>query len=145
MILGFLQRTPSVSSLKSIVLVGSNPSVQSPDLSAFHPDTKSRKFIDNIFKDTNFNIVYLNLIDIKINGNKPLSKSIIKLELENIKLKFQSYSDSKIISFGKTASEGLQLAGIEHFAMPHPSGLCRFWNDGEASITKINEMFKWLN
>jgi hypothetical protein len=119
--------------------------VQSPDLSAFHPDTKSRKFIDNIFKDTNFNIVYLNLIDIKINGNKPLSKSIIKLELENIKLKFQSYSYSKIISFGKTASEGLQLAGIEHFAMPHPSGLCRFWNDDEASITKINEMFKWLN
>jgi len=134
-----------VSSLRNIVLVGSNPSVQSPDLSAFHPDTKSRKFIDNLFKGTNLNITYLNLVDIKIDGNKPLSKSIIKSELENIKLKFQPYSSFKIISFGKTASDGLSLAGIPHFAMPHPSGLCRFWNDREASITKINEMFKWLD
>jgi hypothetical protein len=134
-----------MSSQINIVLVGSNPSVQSPDLSAFHPDTKSRKFIDNIFKGTSFSIVYLNLVDIKINDNKPLNKSIIKSELENIKLKFQSYPDSKIISFGNTASDGLELAGIEHFAMPHPSGLCRFWNDREAGITKINEMFRWLN
>jgi hypothetical protein len=133
-----------VSSAKTIVLVGSNPSVRSPDLSAFHPDTKSRKFIDNIFKSTNFNIVYLNLVDIKIEGNKPLSKSIISSELENIKLKFQSYSNSKIISFGKTASEGLALASIEHFAMPHPSGLCRFWNDRSASEAKIKEMIEWI-
>lgn len=133
-----------MSSAKTIVLVGSNPSVQSPDLSAFHPDTKSRKFIDNIFKGANFNIVYLNLVDIKIDDNKPLSKSIIKSELENIKLKFQLYSDSKIISFGNAASCGLDLAGIKHFALPHPSGLCRFWNDRAASEAKIQEMFAWI-
>ena len=133
-----------MTSVKSIVLVGSNPSVQSPDLSAFHPSTKSRKFIDDIFKDTNLNIVYLNLIDIKLPGNKPLSKSIIKSELENIKLKFESYSDTKIIAFGKTASYGLTMVDIEHFAMPHPSGLCRFWNNEEASRNKISEMFKWI-
>lgn len=133
-----------MNTVKSIVLVGSNPSIQSPDLSAFHPSTKSRKFIDHIFKDASFDIVYLNLIDIKLPCNKPLSKSVIKSELENIKLKFQLYSDTKIIAFGKTASEGLTLAGIDHFAMPHPSGLCRFWNDREASKSKISEMFKWI-
>jgi hypothetical protein len=97
-----------------------------------------------MFKGTNFNVVYLNLVDTKIDGNKPLSKSLIKSELENIKLKFQSYSDSKIISFGNTASYGLDLAGIKHFALPHPSGLCRFWNDRAASEAKIQEMFAWI-
>jgi hypothetical protein len=134
-----------MNSVRSIVLVGSNPSIQSPDLSAFHPSTKSRKFIDNIFKDTNFNIVYLNLVDIKLPDNKPLSQSIIKSELENIKLKFQSFSDTKIIAFGKVASGGLTTAGIEHFAMPHPSGLCRLWNDKEASRNKVLEMFEWIS
>lgn len=133
-----------MNTARNIVLVGSNPSIKSPDLSAFHSSTKSRKFVDNIFKDTNLNIVYLNLIDIKLPDNKPISKSLISSELENIKLKFQSYSDHKIIAFGKTASDGLTLAGIRHFAMPHPSGLCRFWNDREASRNRISEMFKWI-
>jgi hypothetical protein len=128
----------------SIVLVGSNPGSQSPDLSAFHPSTKSRQFIDNIFKGSNYNITYLNLVDAKTPGNEPLSKSAIQSELENIKLKFQSYPNSKIISFGKSASDGLTLAGIRHFAMPHPSGLCRFWNNRNDSIIKIDEMFEWI-
>jgi hypothetical protein len=129
---------------KNIVLVGSNPGSQSPDLSAFHPSTKSRQFIDNIFRHVDYEIIYLNLIDIKMPNNKPLTKSMIQSELENIKSKFKSYDNYKVISFGTVASYGLELADIEHFAMPHPSGLCRFWNDRDASIIMINRMFEWI-
>jgi hypothetical protein len=133
-----------VNSVKNIVIVGSNPSVKSPDLSAFHPSTKSRKFIDNIFKDTYLNLTYVNIIDVKLSGNKPISRSQIKSQLENIKLKFHGISNTKIITFGKSASYGLQLAEVPHFEMPHPSGLCRFWNDRSASEIKIKEMFAWI-
>jgi hypothetical protein len=132
-----------MSSIK-LLLVGTNPSSSSPDNSAFHPSTKSRKFIDKIFEDQYFNISYINLIDYKTEKNRPISITELRSNLENIKQKFHHIYDTKIITFGKTASEGLTLAGIDHFAMPHPSGLCRFWNDGMASEAKIKEMLSWI-
>jgi len=129
---------------KSLIIVGSNPSSASPDSTPFHPATKSRKFIDKLFKDSDYQLIYINLVDYKTEGNKPLSNKVIKLELNNIKQKFHEIRDFKIIAFGKTASYGLNLARIEHFALPHPSGLCRFWNDKSASEAKIMEMFEWI-
>jgi hypothetical protein len=29
-------------------------------------------------------------------------------------------------------------------AMPHPSGCCRFWNDKEAGIIKIQELREYI-
>lgn len=114
---------------KQLIIVGSNPSSASPDCSPFHPTTKSRQFIDKLFNGSDYELTYVNLVDYKTDGNKPLSNKVIKSQLVNIKQKFHGIQDSKIIALGKTASYGLDLAGIEHFALPHPSGLCRFWND----------------
>ncbi len=127
-----------------IILVGSNPSEASPDNSAFHPCTKSRKFIDRIFAGSCYSVSYMNLIDHKTDNNKPISKSEIKQNLDQIKDKFELKTSAKIVALGKTASDGLRLAGIEHFALPHPSGLCRFWNDPAAAEVKIREMFIWI-
>ena len=129
---------------KQLTIVGSNPSSASPDCTPFHPATKSRQFIDKLFKDSGYELTYINLVDYKTDGNKPLSNKIIKLELANIKQKFHGIRDTKIIALGKTASYGLDLAGLEHFALPHPSGLCRFWNDRAASEARIKEMFEWM-
>ena len=129
---------------KQLIIVGSNPSSASPDCSPFHPTTKSRQFIDKLFNGSSYELTYINLVDYKTEGNKPLSNKVIKLELVNIKQKFHGIRDSKIITLGKTASYGLDLAGIGHFALPHPSGLCRFWNDRVASEAKIQEMFRWI-
>ena len=133
-----------MSSLKSIVLVGSNPSRVSPDNSAFHSSTKSRKFIDSIFANHDYEISYINLIDYKTPNNRPISRSEIRSNLDKIKQKFDGILNKKIIALGKTASDGLTLAEIKHFALPHPSGLCRFWNDKAESEGKIREMFEWI-
>lgn len=126
-----------------VTIVGSNPSQKSPDNSAFHPSTKSRQFVDKWFEGHNcIDIEYMNLINKKTDNNKQLTKSQIRVELEQIKKRF-SFCDN-IVACGKVASMGLTMAGIEHFEMPHPSGLNHFWNDKDAAEKKIKEMKEWL-
>ena len=68
-----------------------------------------------------------------------------ELDRKSFKKRFENISKlRKIITVGKTAHEALELAGVDHFEMPHPSGLCRFWNDKEAAAAKIQEMLEWL-
>jgi len=129
---------------KAVLLVGSNPGQASPDNSPFHPETKSRQFVDNWFDDS-WCLEYENLIGMKTAKNKQLSKSQIKEHLDDIIANMWSYKGMgyKIVACGKIASMGLTMAEIEHFEMPHPSGLNRFWNDKEASKAKIKEMKLW--
>lgn len=131
---------------RSVVLVGSNPGEKSPDNSAFHPDTKSRQFVDKWFEGDGWFVVYENLVDFKTEKNKQLSNSQIKNNLDHIVAKMVPYNELgyKIVACGEIASRGLTMAKIDHFKMPHPSGLCRFWNDREASEAKIREMKEWI-
>jgi hypothetical protein len=127
-----------------ILLIGSNPSNSSPDSSPFHPNTKSRKFIDKIFAGFSVELHYSNLFDYKTENNKPISKKELILNIEHIKQKFNNFPNTKIIALGRTSSDGLRLAGIDHFHLPHPSGLCRFWNDPVSAEVKIRDMLIWL-
>lgn len=130
---------------KSVVLVGSNPSGKSPDCSAFHPDTKSRQFVDKWF-DKSWHIMYDNLVDFKTENNRQLSTAQIKKNLKWIVKNMEEYNRLgwKIVACGKIAAKGLTMAKVEHFEMPHPSGLCRFWNDKEAGEAKVEEMKEWV-
>jgi len=133
-------------SCKNVLIVGSNPSNLSPDTTAFHPDTKSRQFVDKWFEGEGWTVVYENLVDIKIPGNKPLSVQMIKAHLPWICENIGAYNKMgyKIVACGKIAARGLRLAGATYFEMPHPSGMCRFWNDKEAGKVKVEEMKVWL-
>lgn len=132
-------------SKKGVVLVGSNPSSKSPDDSAFHINTKSRKFVDKWFDDS-WCVAYDNLVNFKTEDNKQLSVSQIKKSLCDIESTMDNYiiTGYKIVACGKTAALGLEMAGVEFFEMPHPSGLCRFWNDKEAGEAKVEEMKTWI-
>lgn len=129
-----------------VVIVGSNPSNKSPDDSAFHPSTKSRQTVDKWFEGIDeYDISYINLVDKKTDSNKPLkvtdiNENEVKKKLVNI----TAYKSHKIIACGNMASAGLKKAGIQHFKMPHPSGLNHFWNDKEKAKEKIEEMLSWL-
>ena len=133
-------------SVNKVLLVGSNPSNKSPDNSAFHRDTKSRKFVDKWFEGEGWNIAYDNLVSFKTNNNKQLSVAQINENLDWIKYNMEKYKNLgyNVVACGKVAAKGLTMAGVEHFEMPHPSGLCRFWNDKEAGEAKVKEMKQWV-
>jgi len=131
----------------SIMFVGSNPSTASPDNSPFHKGTKSRQTIDGWFKgaDFNYHCAFANIINYKKQDNKKLTKSEINKNLPKISKRFKNLGRNKLlIAVGNDAQMTLQAAGVEHFKMPHPSGLNRFWNDKEAGEAKIQEMLEWL-
>lgn len=139
--------TLKYKNFNKIMFVGSNPSESSPNNTPFQETTKSYKFIqDKWLKDVDKNnlyITYKNLSDDKIEGNKPLKKSDIKVDKIR-EMIADRYTDFKIVACGKTATMGLSMVGVDFFEMPHPSGLCRFWNDKEAGEAKIKEMRRWL-
>lgn len=131
---------------KKVLLVGSNPSSKSPDNSPFHEDTKSRQFVDKWFEGEGWTVAYENLVDYKTKNNKPLTVLQIKADLPWIVENMGEYNKMgyKIVACGKVAAKGLRLANVEYFEMPHPSGLCRFWNNKEAGEAKVKEMKEWV-
>lgn len=133
-------------SYRKVLLVGSNPSNKSPDNTAFHPDTKSRQFVDKWFEGEAWTVAYENLVDFKTKKNKQLSNAQIKENLEWIVENMAKYNKLgyKIVACGKIAAKGLKMADVDYFEMPHPSGLCRFWNDKQAGDAKIAEMKEWI-
>lgn len=132
---------------KKILIVGLNPSMVSVNNSPLHPNTKTRKKVDSWFKDesTLFEIKYMNLSDIKTKDKNEINKdikdnqSILLTKIDLIITK-----NYKVISLGNDVDCFLTKNKIEHFAMPHPSGLNRFWNDPIASKEKVNEMLDWI-
>jgi len=133
-----------------VVIIGTNPSNKSPDNSAFHPATKSRKTIDQWFfhKSTKYDVLYINLIDKKTTSNRELTAlinanmNLIVCRMKNLASQLEDY---KIVTVGKIPSDILTKNNIKHFSMPHPSGLNRFWNSRCAAEAKIKEMIDWIN
>lgn len=113
--------------MKKVLLLGSNPSEASPDISAFHSNTRSRIILDSWFSDIHANVSYANICDQRTPNNRPLRVSEIRECLPTLLDKINGFD--KIVALGKTSSKALELAKIRHFAAPHPSGLNRFWND----------------
>lgn len=124
--------------MKEILLVGSNPSVTSPDITAFHPDTRSRIVLDSWFIDIDADISYANICDQRMPNNRPLRISEIQECLPSLLNKINGYD--KVIALGKAASRALSMAEVSYFAAPHPSGLNRFWNDGVKAAWMIQSI-----
>lgn len=131
-----------------IFIVGSNPSNKSPGLHAFDKSTKSRKTIDKWFEDYcdfKYHLSFSNVFNRKTQNNVQPTKKHIDDYIYTKRALFKGLSKDKcIVAVGKTAQYALDQMGVEHFKMPHPSGLNRFWNDPEASEAKIKEMMEYI-
>ena len=113
---------------KSVLLIGSNPSQRSEcSVSAFHASTRSRKTIETWFRDIPCDLFFTNVIDHPTENNRPLRVSEIRDAIPSLHHKVTGYN--KIVALGKTAAKALDIAGIEYFEMPHPSGSNRKLND----------------
>ena len=134
------------SPYKKIIVIGSNPSFESPDNTAFHPSTKSGKIVRSWFEDEKIYVVFTNIHNIK--GE---IKDLPKLSIDETERDKNSYINNcifynyKIVACGKYVQDIMKEFGVTHFKVPHPSGCCRFWNDKEAGKAKIEEMIRWIN
>lgn len=128
-----------------VLIVGSNPSVKSPDLSPFHGSTRSRMVIDQWFDGIDAEIHFMNLIDETRPGNKPLSRSEILSIIPPVFLQLQKYKDYKIVTVGKSAELALSIIGINFLPMPHPSGRNRLLNDRSYVEEKIKTLRVYLS
>ena len=68
---------------------------------------------------------------------------VIGIDRDYESLKVTSNYD-KVIALGNVASNSLKKLNIDHFKMPHPSGLNRQLNDKEFEKTKIKECYNYL-
>lgn len=112
-----------------ILIVGSNPSRKSADLTPFHPSTKSRQVLDQWFDGVEGEFTYINVVDQPTVDNKPLKMSDIKLVIPALDHKIKSHKADRIITVGKTATKALSMTEYDFLEAPHPSGLNRKLND----------------
>lgn len=128
-----------------ILIVGSNPSIKSPDQSAFHPSTRSRMVLDGWFKDFEIeDMAFINISNEKKENNKPLSKSEIINELPVLTERLSRYQGYKIVGVGNVAKIALTLLQVNFHGMPHPSGRCRVWNSKALSELIIASLHDYI-
>lgn len=133
---------------RTILFLGSNPSQSSSSTLPFWEDSRSRKILDlwlsRIALDDRYSIVFANVLDYPTDNNRPLKPSEIRSSLPELQLKISEVKPVKIVSLGKTASTALTLLRMEHFAMPHPSGLNRQLNDKNFVEEKVKGMTGYI-
>lgn len=142
--------------MRKIIFVGSNPSIRSSSTVPFWHDTKSTKTINGWFGmleelvgETDIHqigdmLYFLNVYNNATPNNRPLKVSEIKQSLPRLKVDILNCGECKIIALGKTAQKALDMLGMEHYSMPHPSGLNRQLNDKNFVAEKINGLKDYL-
>lgn len=132
--------------MANILLIGSNPSIRSPDNSPFHAATRSRMILDEWFADLQGHMkAFINVTDIVKADNKPLTGSEIQAALPALKLRLEEFKGFKFVALGKTAARACELAGVKFLEMPHPSGMNRKLNDPEYVKEKIKRLAEFIS
>lgn len=137
-----------------ILFLGSNPSQKSSSIVPFWNDARSTKVLNEWIKQIGTkslveieSIHYLNVANYPTPGNRPLKDAEIKAELDALAFRiygFNGANPDKIIALGRTAESALKMLGIEHYPMPHPSGLNRLLNDPQYVAEKLNGLKEYL-
>lgn len=126
----------------TVTFMGHKPSTKSPDCSAFHLSTKSRKRIEEWLDQMPGHIDYVPKF---INCTNYADCNISAKQLAGLNHMMHARLHSNIvIGLGNFAQDFLDIICKEHFKMPHPSGLCRFWNDEREASRKLTEMIRYI-
>lgn len=56
-----------------------------------------------------------------------------------------SWHFGPVIALGNEASRALSKIKVDHYKLPHPSGLNRLLNDKDYIVTKLTECKKYIN
>ena len=123
-----MDKVVNVKTRDKILIIASNPSKSSRG-------RKSSTF-NNLCNWINIPIFsFTNVSCINTPNNRPLKKS--EYQLKRLCTECQNYD--KILALGNTASDALNRLNIDHFKLPHPSGLNRKLNDKEYLTRILND------
>lgn len=138
-----------ITTSRTILFLGSNPSKSSSSTLPFWGDSKSRRILDlwlsEITLDSCDSIIFANVTDRPTENNRALKMSEIRYSLLELQLKILEAGPTKIVSLGKAASTALTLLRVEHFAMPHPSGRNRQLNNKLFINLKLEQLRLYLS
>lgn len=116
-----------------ILFVGSNPSQSSPDNSAFHPNTESRKTLDSWCEGIHAEFLFCNVSDLKTPNNAPI-KYLPNLDCQFWKT-WTTNQPHLLITLGGTAKNAVKKNGFSpHLELPHPSKRNRLLNDPQVVL-----------
>lgn len=112
-----------------VLVLGSNPSIRSPDSSAFNPATYSGQRIREWFEPfTDIEFIFANVLDKTTPCNRALNRKEIEQSVPSILAKAEGCAG--IITLGNSASLAVSGAKVKIpvLGLPHPSGRTRHWN-----------------
>lgn len=127
-----------------ILFIGSNPSNKASNNEAFTADTASGRLLRCWIEGIKGTFYYENIVSQKTENNRPLNKSEMALATVSLLERIKGINPDRIIALGKSATDVVKRLGLEFLEMPHPSGMCRFWNDKEKGKLKIEELRKYI-
>lgn len=136
-----------------VVLVGSNPTAKNLDPKIPFVGTSSGKILTRWLQVLGIDPLharFVNVSDQIVLGNRKLKVSEYDLDrLENdlvlnLVLDHLSNKPLKVVALGKTASDALMRIRVDHFELPHPSGLNRKLNDTAFVATQLKRCADYL-
>lgn len=129
-----------------VLFVGSNPSNASTMDVAFHGSTKSSKILSQWISNIKDKLpVYINVMSKKTENNRPLKKSEINSNLDQLSKMLDTIKPDYVVALGKTASTALTLLRVTHYDMPHPSGRNRKLNNKQYVAEKIKGLVEFCS
>lgn len=132
--------------MAKVLLIGSNPSVRSPDNSPFHANTRSRIILDAWFKDLQGHTkAFINVSDTVKADNKPLTGKEIETASPLFSERLKEFEGYKFVALGKTAAKACEMVGVKYLEMPHPSGMNRQLNDPKFVEEKIKRLREFIS
>lgn len=138
---------PNIS-LGTVVFVGSNPSQKGQTNTPWWHNVKSTKILLNWIEEIDatdlYDAAFLNVSNEITPNNRPLTKIEVMKSLAGLHYRLACADGTKVVALGKTAEFALTLLGVDHYAMPHPSGLNRQLNDKAFVAEKIKGLSDYL-
>lgn len=133
------------------IFVGCNPSLKNTDVRVPFEGTRSGVVLVEWLKILGLSrdsYRLLNLTDMATKSQTQLKKSDINLLDFHYQLAFTYFSTwidfPKVVALGTLPSWALKKLEIEHFALPHPSGLNRKLNDKTFVKEQLQQCKKYL-
>lgn len=123
-----------------IIFVGDKPSKKNIDPEVAFVGTKSYKTVLDWIYEMKIDVthtVLCNKTDVKARA--------YGIEVNPANYGLDLHHEDRVIALGEEASKYLDKINVNHFKLPHPSGLNRKLNDKKWLKKELKKCYKWIN